>query len=151
MLLERDFCYMRSRWSGSPLYYYMWWCLSCTGIPVYMIYLCYTINFIVHDLNTCRSILYMINKSRRPKHTFDNLYRVFYPNWSRHCSRTRLYIVLGRVLDDKEFMNVCAGTFIDPRNQFFACKTFFFPFWRQNLCSHCFFFSTNVHAQFPSA
>ncbi len=40
-------------------------------------------------------------------------YRIFYHNWwkvSRHCSRSKLYRVLGRVLDDIEFMNVCAET-----------------------------------------
>ena len=36
--------------------------------------------------------------------------------------------MLGRVLDDGDFMNVCVGTLIYAINQFFVCQTFFFLF-----------------------
>ena len=45
------------------------------------------------------------------------------------------------MLHDREFMNVCAVTFINPRNPFFACVTFFFPFWRSaRICAFNDFF-----------
>ena len=72
------------------------------------------------------------------------LYRVFHPIWwkvSRHCSATRLHRVMGRVLNDTQFVNVCAGTLIYPRDHFFACQIFFpFSTIDQNQRFYRFFF-----------
>ena len=56
-------------------------------------------------------------------------YGVIHLNWVkvlRHCCSTRLCGDLGMVLNDRQFIDVYAGTLISPSCRFFACQIIFF-------------------------